>query len=94
MANGAVTTRVLTVRCACFRIADRLTVEDLERIARATLRELGVGNGDVTISPDSVPDRWRVTVSGRQQISFIIRCGRGTTAQFVRSQILDQFPGR
>jgi hypothetical protein len=71
-----------------------LTLDDLERIARAVLRELGVGNGEVTVSPESVPDRWRVTVHGKQQTSFTIRCGRGTTPQFVRSQIFDQFSGR
>jgi hypothetical protein len=71
-----------------------LTLEDLERIARAALRELGVGNGDVTVQPDTVADRWRVTVGGRQQTTFTIRCGRGTTPQFVRSQILDRFQGR
>lgn len=71
-----------------------MTLEDLERIARTALRELGVGNAEVTVSPESVPDRWRVTVNGKQETSFTIRCGRGTTPQFVRSQIFDQFPGR
>ncbi len=84
---------MLTPPPACFRIADALTLEDLERIVRRALGELGVGNGHVTVSPDGL-DRWRVTVGGKEQTSFTIRCGRGTTPQHVRSQIFDQFHGR
>ena len=85
---------MLTGLRGSFTITDALTIEDLERIARAALRELGMDYGDVTVSPDGVPDRWLVTVGGKQQTSFTIRCGRGTTPQFVRSQIVDRFQGR
>ena len=68
--------------------------EDLERIARTVLRELGAGDVAVTLEPSGQPDRWRLTVGGHSPASFVIRCGRGTSPQFVRSQIFEQFQRR
>jgi hypothetical protein len=68
--------------------------QDLERIARLALRELGAGDVDVVVEPDAGPDRWRITVRGQSPASLVIRCGRGTTAEFVRTQIFDQFQRR
>ena len=66
--------------------------QDLERIARVAVRELGAGDAALTIEPDQQPDRWRINVAGRP--SLVIRAGKGTTAQHVREQIYDQWRQR
>jgi hypothetical protein len=68
--------------------------KDLERIAKAALRELGAGNPPLTITADGQPDRWRVNVGGSDPATLTIRAGSGTTANHVREQILSQFSGR
>jgi hypothetical protein len=68
--------------------------EDLERIAKTALRELGAGNPPVTITADGQPDRWRVSVGGSDPATLTIRAGSGTTANHVREQIFNQFGGR
>jgi hypothetical protein len=68
--------------------------EDLERIAKTALRELGAGDLPVTITPDSQPDRWRLAIGGNDPAIVIIRAGSGTTANHVREQIFTQFSGR
>jgi hypothetical protein len=68
--------------------------QDLERIAKAALRELGVGGAPVTVTADTQPDRWRIVVGGSDPATLTIRAGSGTTPQFVREQIIDQFAGR
>jgi hypothetical protein len=65
---------------------------DLERIARSVLKELGLADRGMTFEPDARPDLWRLTVSGHP--SVIVKCGRGTTAQFVRNQIFEQLQSR
>ena len=67
---------------------------DLERIAKAALRELGAGDPPLTITADGQPDRWRVNVGGRDPVTLTIRAGSGTTANHVREQIFSQFSGR
>jgi hypothetical protein len=64
---------------------------DLERITRHALRELGTGDVPLTVTPDGGPDRWRVQVGGSVQTTFVIRAGAGTSAQFIRDQIFEQF---
>jgi hypothetical protein len=68
--------------------------QDLERIARHALRELGAGDVPVTITPDSRTDRWRVEVGGAVQATLSIRAGAGTSPQFIRDQIFEQFSSR
>jgi hypothetical protein len=68
--------------------------QDLERIARIALRELGAGDAALTIEADQQPDRWRINVAGRPSSTIVVRAGRGTTAQHVREQIYDQWRGR
>jgi hypothetical protein len=70
-----------------------MDAQDLERIARLALRELGAGNVGVTIESDQ-PDRWRITVTGPDSSTLLVRAGRGTTAQYVRQQIYDQWRER
>ena len=65
---------------------------DVERIAQATLRELGVVGAVITVSADARPGEWRVDIQGgRGPESLRIRCGDGSTAQWVRQQIFDQY---
>lgn len=68
--------------------------QDLERIAKVALRELGAGDPPLTITAESQPDRWRIVVGGNDPATLIIRAGAGTTPQFVREQIVTQFAGR
>jgi hypothetical protein len=68
-----------------------VTQQDLERIARGVMNELGLGKADLTFEPMAQAGRWRLVVSGRPAVT--IRCGPGTTTQFVRSQIFDQLQG-
>jgi hypothetical protein len=72
-----------------------MQAHDLERIAKAALRELGAGNPPLTVVADEKnPDRWRINVAGNDPVSLSIRAGSGTTAQFVREQIVNQLTGR
>jgi hypothetical protein len=71
-----------------------MDAQDLERIARLALRELGAGDVPMTVTAGPQPDRWRVEIGGSMPATLSIRAGTGTTAQFVRNQIFDQFSGR
>ena len=72
-----------------------MTYEDVERIAIVALRELGVGDSPLTITPtDGEPDRWEIAVGGSDPFNLTIRAGPGTTANFVREQIFAQFSGK
>ena len=67
---------------------------DLERIAKIALRELGMGDSPLTITADTQPDRWRVSIGGNHPATLTIRAGSGTTANHIREQIFNQFSGR
>ena len=68
--------------------------EDLERIARHALRDLGAPEGVLHVTPDTQPDRWRVVLEAPVPITMRIRAGRGTSPQHVREQIVEQFQRR
>lgn len=68
--------------------------QDLERIAKNALRELGVGDPPLAITADGQPDRWRVSIGGRDPATLTIRAGVGTTPGHVREQIFNQFSAR
>ena len=68
--------------------------EDVERIARIALRELGAGDLPVTVTAAGQPDRWTVEVGGGEPATLLIRAGSGTTPQHVREQIVTQFVNR
>ena len=68
--------------------------EDLERIAKKALRELGAGDPPLTITADGQPDRWVLSVGGSDPVTLIIRAGAGTTPGHIREQIFNQFAGR
>ena len=65
---------------------------DVERIARAALRELGVTGAVVTIAPEAQTGHWRIDIQGGHGPGQLrIKCGQGSTAQWVRQQIFDQY---
>jgi hypothetical protein len=68
--------------------------QDLERIAKTALRELGAGDPPLTITADGQPDRWRLDIGGSDPATLTIRAGAGTTAGHIREQIFNQFAGR
>jgi len=71
-----------------------MDVQALERIAKHALRELGAGDVPLTVTQESRPDRWRLDVGGSAPARLSIRAGAGTSPQFIRDQIFEQFSGR
>ncbi len=68
--------------------------QDVERIARAALRELGLSKPELTIEQVAgQPGQWRIDIHGNRQgpETLKIKCGEGSTAQWVRTQIIDQY---
>ncbi len=63
---------------------------EVERIARATLKELGVATSNITVTQDPRPGQWRVEIQGAAS-HLKIKCGEGSTAQWVRAQIFEQY---
>lgn len=67
--------------------------QDVERIARKALKELGVTATTVTVvQSGSQPGEWRIDFGGDRALK--IMCGSGTTPQWVRQQIFEQFLSR
>jgi hypothetical protein len=71
-----------------------MQIQEVERIAKAALRELGAGDPPITIQPDTQADRWRINVGGKDPLTLTVRAGQGTRPQFVRDQIFEQFAAR
>jgi hypothetical protein len=72
-----------------------MTLQDVERIAKVALRELGAGDPPLTITAaDGKSDRWEIAVGGPDPFVLTVRAGPGTSASFVREQIFSQFSGR
>ena len=68
---------------------------DLERIAKAALRELGAGDPPLTVTKAGDDhDCWRIAIGGQPPHTLTIRAGAGTTPHSVREQIVTQFSGR
>jgi len=66
--------------------------QDVERIARATLKELGVFGVVLTIVPEAEPGHWRIDIQGGHGPARLkIRCGPGSSSQWVRDQIFEQY---
>ena len=68
--------------------------QDVERIARAALRELGLPKPELTIEQVAgQPGQWRIDIHGNRQgpDTLKIKCGEGSTAQWVRTKIIDQY---
>ena len=67
--------------------------QDLERIARAAMRDLGVSGALLTIHPDAQhPGYWKIDIrGGHGPAQLRIRCSEGSSPQWVRNQILEQY---
>ena len=64
--------------------------QDVERIARATLKELGLAGVEMAVVPiDGQAGHWRIEIRGSQALK--IKCGQGSSAQWVRDQIFEQY---
>ena len=64
--------------------------QDLERIARKALQELGVTPSTMSVvEAPAQPGVWRIDFGGPRALK--ITCGQGSTPQWVREQIFDQF---
>jgi hypothetical protein len=73
---------------------DPVEQQDVERIARATLKELGLPKPDLMIMPvEGQPGQWQIDIRGNRNGpgSLRIRCGKGSTPQWVREQIFNQY---
>ena len=70
-----------------------LEQQDLERIARAALRELGLSNVNITVAPIAErPGQWRIDFAGAHGPTRLnIKCGAGSSPQWVRDQIFEQY---
>ncbi|MCA1562953.1 MAG: hypothetical protein LC753_15055 [Acidobacteria bacterium] len=67
-----------------------MTQQDLERIARATLKDFGITPADLTVAPvEGQPGQWRIEIPGVHGIR--IKCGEGSSPQWVREQIFEQY---
>jgi hypothetical protein len=71
-----------------------MDLQALERIVKRALRELGTGDAPVTVTPTAQPDTWCLEIGGRAPTTLTIRAGAGTSPQFVRQQIFEQFSSR
>jgi hypothetical protein len=67
--------------------------QDVERIARIALKELGVTSAErAGITGDDQPGNWRIDYDGPTGRAHMrIKCGPGTTPQWVREQIFQQY---
>lgn len=68
--------------------------QDVERIALAALRELGLPSPDMTVAQDTgQPGLWRIDIRGNTggPGTLKIKCSQGTTPGWVREQIFNQF---
>lgn len=66
--------------------------QDVERIARRALKELGVtSSATIVVRPGAQPGFWQIEVGDR---TLKIACGQGTTPQWVRQQIMEQYLAR
>jgi uncharacterized protein (UPF0128 family) len=70
--------------------------QDVERIARATLKDLGVFGADLTVARvEGQPGTFRIDVHERHAtVPLSINCGKGTSPQWVREQIFEQYRAR
>ena len=70
---------------------------DVERIARTALKELGLSQPDLRVAPlEGQPGTWRIDIRGNAHGARIlkIKCGAGTSPQWVREQIVNQYNDR
>ena len=67
-----------------------MELQDVERIARGALKELGVTPVSLTVIPvPGTPGVYEVEFGGSATLK--IKCGRGSSAQWIREQIFEQY---
>ena len=67
-----------------------LEQQDVERIARAALKELGVTPASLTVVPVAgAAGGYEIEFGGNATLK--IKCGRGSSAQWIRDQIFEQY---
>jgi hypothetical protein len=67
---------------------------DVERIARATLKELGISGAQLLVRPvEGQPGQWRMDIDGVPGTAVALRVtwGQGSTPQSIRAQIFEQY---
>ena len=65
--------------------------DDIERIARTALKDLGADLSKLSVQPvDGRPGQWWVEVRGAGK-PMMIACGKGSTPQWVREQICEKY---
>jgi len=71
-------------------------LQDVERIARGALRDLGVSDTAITVTAhEAQPDTWRIAIAGTHGPTILtIRGGSGSTPQWIREQVFNQFQSR
>jgi hypothetical protein len=88
MADNARTAERVRVRS----VEGMLEQNEVERITRATLKELGVFGVVLTIEADGPPGHWRIDIKGGHGPGHLkIKCGAGSSAQWVRDQVFEQY---
>jgi hypothetical protein len=67
--------------------------QDVERIARAALRELGASVPErAEVTEEDQPGHWRIAFDGAHgRAELRIKGGAGTTPQWIREQIVQQY---
>jgi hypothetical protein len=69
-----------------------LEQDDVERIALHALKELGVFGVELKIAADGPPGHWRIDIKGGHGPERLkIKCGAGSTPQWVRDQVFEQY---
>ena len=64
--------------------------QDVERIARGALKELGVTPVSLTVTvKQGQPNVYEVDFGGAHTLK--VKCGRGSTPQWIREQIFEQY---
>ena len=67
-----------------------MDLQDVERIARRALKELGALPESITIVPvPGTPGVYQIDVAG--SMTLRVKCGPGSTPQWVRAQIFEQY---
>jgi hypothetical protein len=73
--------------------ASTVEQQDVERIAHAALKELGVFGAELRVTSDPAhPGSFQIDIQGSRGPGRLrIKCGQGTTPQWVRQQIFEQY---
>jgi hypothetical protein len=68
-----------------------MTRDDVERIARAALKDMGATFSELRVTAvEGRSDQWRIEARGAGT-PILITCGRGSSPQWVRQQICEKY---